>query len=215
MKKIDRVKKLFNNLLKLEEQTGTLAYDSLAVDQPATVDGAAAPDGEYKKTVDEVEKIITVKDGMISAIKDVEVELSEEEKTTAEAAKVALAEAETLRLAEIEKEKILNVDGLKLLFSDNANGSGSIYFEFVDGVMVWGDVYTSEYKTILSSDIEAKDAEIVTLKADLAKKEKTIVALSEEGVKFGLVQAPIEDKTEILKRENMTESEKWIEAYKK
>ena len=216
--KFRKAKNLFRSLLMLSAQTGTLVYELLEVGQAATVEGEPAPDGEYTITVDEVEKTVVIVAGLIDSITDVELKdegektvvipdgeytiMVDEVETTISIKDGVLVvpeiemtdeekEAEKLKLATVEKEKILNIPNLLAAFSDKKNGSGSIPFEFKDGILQWGDMFTSEYKTLLSSDIDEKDKLIKDLKLSIEKKGTTILALTEEKAEL-LIQAPIE-----------------------
>lgn len=193
----------------------------LEVTYPELIEGAEvkegeeiAPDGEYE--VEDGIKIVVL-DGKISEIIKPEVEEVVEPEVEMEAEveiteEVILAEEEVIEpVVEVEEEivvedkpiveDVLNVEGLSALINmpEMKDGFCSISFSVVDGKIAWGELYTSDYKMLMSKQTDT-EKELNELKAKLEAKDNLILELGKEVDKKPLIQAPSEYKEVKLTR---------------
>ena len=164
---------------KLAEDTAnkgeSLEIETLEVGAVALIDGESAPDGDY---VFEDGSTVVIKDGLISEIKPVEeIEMADE------VVEDELVEDEKEEKPKEEKENKgdnLNLENLKQLLSiqEGQNSSGSISFEIVNGELIWGEMYSANYKTLMHSN-DSNVSKIKSLETEKADYEKAIVELTE------------------------------------
>lgn len=111
------------------------------------------------------------------------------EQTNLEAEEKPAEEAEEAEEVEVNLEEeiddppiedVLNVSGLAtaINLATMKDGSFYIYASVDNGQIVWGDISYTNYKRLALAKQEELDKTVTELKAQIAEKEKAIVALS-------------------------------------
>lgn len=221
------VNKLNDYEVKLQEEEMTpIEYNVLEVGEAVTQNGEAVEDATYE--VDGDIKIV-VKDGVIVEVikpeevvdeTETEVEATTEVDVEAEAnetpevetelesdeeEEVEAEEVEEAPVEEVEESEVVDVidmEGLKsvLKLDELESGYFNINFEVVDGKVVWGDIYSENYKEMFESEKSMNEelsennaklsSELKDKVKELLSKEGIITELSKQGKASGLVQAP-------------------------
>lgn len=209
---LDTVKKLIDELMlsveeKIEDNGEVkleITYPTLEVGAEVMEGDVVAPDGEYE--VEDGVKII-VKDGKISeiikpepteeAVEVVAVEDPEEavvEKPEEEVVPES-TEADTPKVEDVlnigELEKLIDITKLE-------NAYCTISFSVIEGKILWGEVYTSDYKQLMSKQ-ENQEKELIELREKLKTKDSLILELGKEVEKKPLIQAPVGDSQDNIK----------------
>lgn len=210
---LNTVKKLIDELMlsveeKIEDNGEVkleITYPTLEVGAEVMEGDVVAPDGEYE--VEDGVKII-VKDGKISEIIKPEPESEEAVEVVAvedpEEAVVEKPEEEVVpESTEADTPKVvdvLNIDQLEKLIdiSKLENAYCTISFSVYEGKILWGEVYTSDYKQLMSKQ-ENQEKELIELREKLKTKDSLILELGKEVEKKPLIQAPVGDSQDNIK----------------
>lgn len=210
---LNTVKKLIDELMlsvekKIEdngEYEVEITYPTLEVGAEVMEGDVVAPDGEYE--VEDGVKII-VKDGKISEIikpepteEAVEVVAVEDPEEAVEVQKPEeelvpeSTEADTPKVVDV-----LNIDQLEKLIdiSKLENAYCTISFSVYEGKILWGEVYSSDYKQLMSKQ-ENQEKELIELREKLKRKDSLILELGKEVEKKPLIQAPVGDSQDNIK----------------
>lgn len=211
---LNTVKKLIDELMlsveeKIEDNGEVkleITYPTLEVGAEVMEGDVVAPDGEYE--VEDGVKII-VKDGKISEIikpesteEAVEVVAVEdpEEAVVEKPEAVTPAEPESTEADTPKVVDVLNIDQLEKLIdiSKLENAYCTISFSVYEGKILWGEVYTSDYKQLMSKQ-ESQEKELIELREKLKTKDSLILELGKEVEKKPLIQAPVGDSQDNIK----------------
>jgi len=170
MSKLDKAKALFDeifNKAKVALAEDTVVAPKVNDERPDLEDGEHV-EGDF---------IITVVDKVITEVKEKEkVEVEEVEDPVETDPVEEVVEDVTI---ESTKDKLVEMLGLANIVS----GSFSLYGSIEDGVITYGDVYTTDWKVLMekqTEETEAKEKELEDLKLQLVCKDKVITALSED-----------------------------------
>lgn len=206
---LDTVKKLIDELmLSVEEKIEDSGEVKLEITYPTLEVGAevmegdvVAPDGEYE--VEDDVKII-VKDGKISEIIKPEsteseavevVAVEDPQEAVVENPEAVIPDSESTEADTPKVVDVLNIDQLEQLIdiSKLENAYCTISFSVYDGKILWGEVYTSDYKQLMSK----QEKELNELREKIKTKDSLILELGKEVEKKPLIQAPVGDSQDI------------------
>jgi hypothetical protein len=116
--------------------------------------------------------IVTV-DGKITEIKPKEEEEEEEEAAPVE------AELSEEQKAIIALAAAFDLESLKALVDMKKNGYHTVEFSVQDGAIIWADIYSNTYKTLLSEQVDPINVLLEAEKTKVTDLEVKVVLLQE------------------------------------
>ncbi len=204
--KMNKAKELAKVLLASDEKVEDTPKEELKVG-----DTYEAEDGDH-----EVEGMIyVVKDNVITDIKGKPEGTEDKANVELEEDVVIVPEVEDTPVdanTEPKMEDVLNMEGLaKLINLPNLqDGYISISASVVEGKLAWGEMYTEDYKILMSEQKASTDKQILELQEQLEKEKAMVVTLSESKPSESLINAPEPE----VNMKDMTPAERLIESYK-
>ena len=193
----------------LEDGT-VLEYESLEVG----VEVFVMVEGEDPKPADD--KTYTLSDGqklVVEGGKISEIKPKEEEKEEAEEdSKVELSEEQKTL---IELATAFDLESLKSLVDTKKNGYHTIEFSVQDGAIIWADIYSNTYKTLLSEQVDPIKTELEEEKKETVKLKAQIVALQEQNdQKNPIPNVELKDEKPLTRIEQIKENIKLAQTIK-
>ena len=185
--KMNKAKELAKILLAFEDVEDT-PKEELKVG-----DAYEAEDGEHEKDG----MIYVVKDNVITEIKEKPVEDTEDTPNVELEDDVVVEPEVENKPADVNTEPVmedvLNMEGLaKLINLPNLqDGYISISASIAEGKLVWGEMYTEDYKILMSEQKADSDKKILELQEELKKSKEMNIALSEAKPLEKIVDAPV------------------------